>query len=258
MNLTSAEDWHQRYTQQARWTQDLRRYLYQQIPLKPGQRLLDVGCGTGALTPELLERGVHAYGLDIDQAGLVLARNNHRGANDCQADAFHLPFPPAAFDVAICHFLLLWLADPLAALREMKRVIRPNGIVLAIAEPDYGGRIDHPEVLARLGAYQVESLRLQGADPTMGRKLSGFFHQAGLKAVETGVLGGQWTGQPDWRAWELEWQVLENDIRRLGENLSDIESLKAADRVAYQSGGRVLFVPTFYALGRVPSIKESP
>lgn len=252
MKLVSAEDWHRRYTQQAHWTQDLRRYLYQRLDLQPGQRLLEVGCGTGVLTPELLERGLQSYGLDIDRAGLVFARNSHRGGKYCQADAFHLPFPQATFDLAFCHFLLLWLADPLQALLEMKRVTRPNGIVLAMAEPDYGGRIDHPEPLARLGAYQIESLRLQGADPIMGRKLAGNFHQVGLRGVETGVLGGQWSGRPDWQAWELEWQVLENDTDRLAGNLADLEVLKAADRTAHESGERVLFVPTFYALGSVP------
>lgn len=252
MNLSSAEDWHRRYSQQARWTQDLRRYLYQRLPLQPGQRLLEVGCGTGALMPELLKQGVRCYGVDIDRAGLILAHQSHRGRNFCQADAFHLPFSQGAFDLVICHFLLLWLADPRAALLEMKRVTRQKGIVLAMAEPDYGGRIDHPQTLAILGNYQVESLRLQGADPTMGRKLAGYFHQADLKAVETGVLGGQWSGQPDWEAWELEWQVLENDIDRLGVNLGDISPLKAADKAAYESGARVLFVPTFYALGFVP------
>ncbi len=251
MKFSSAEDWHQRYIQQALWTQDLRRYLYQRLSLQPGQRYLEVGCGTGVLIPELLEQGIQGYGLDINLAGLILAHTSCRGANYCQGDAISLPFPQATFDLITCHYFLLWLNDPLPALLEMKRVTKSNGMVLAMAEPDYGGRIDHPENLSVLGTYQMESLRLQGADPFMGRKLGGYFHQAGLKAVETGVLGGQWSGQPDWLSWELEWQVLENDtthIQGLPKNLAD---LKNADRSAYQKGERVLFVPTFYAIGKV-------
>jgi len=75
----------------------------------------------------------------------------------------------------------------------MARITRPGGAVLALAEPDYGGRIDYPIKLAQMGKWQIESLRLQGADPLMGRKLATIFNSAGFDSVETGVLGGQWS-----------------------------------------------------------------
>jgi hypothetical protein len=85
----------------------------------------------------------------------------------------------------------------------------------------------------------------------MGRKLSGNFHQAGLHQVETGVLGGQWSGEIDWDAWECEWRVLASDTNHLPQADIDLTAMKAVDKEAYLDGQRVLFVPTFYAWGIV-------
>ncbi len=134
----------------------------------------------------------------------------------------------------------------------MARVTRPSGAVLALAEPDYGGRVDFPEELGQLGVWQMESLRTQGADPLMGRKLARVFRQAGLYSVETGALGGQWSGAPDWEAWESEWSVLESDLKNKPSLSEKLGFLKRLDKSAYEKGERVLFVPTFYAWGRVP------
>jgi hypothetical protein len=141
------------------------------------------------------------------------------------------------------------VVNPLQVLKEMRRVCRGGGSLLALAEPDYGGRIDYPQALDKLGKLQTHALRSQGADPEIGRKLRGIFTQAGLCVLETGVLGGQWRSQPPQDEWELEWQVLTHD---LGKKLSfeEWQELKATDYQAYQSGSRVLYVPTFYAWGK--------
>lgn len=169
------------------------------------------------------------------------------------ADTHYLPFSTASFDFVLSHFLFLWLADPLRALCEMKRLTRPGGAVLALAEPDYGGRIDHPPELQPLGDWQAEALRQQGADPFIGRKLSALFHTAGLRQVETGVLGGQWTQPPQAEEWQSEWNILDADLAQDLHHKADLEKLKQADWQAWQSGVRTLYVPTFYAWGRVPA-----
>jgi hypothetical protein len=86
----------------------------------------------------------------------------------------------------------------------------------------------------------------------MGRKLAGLFQRAGLRAVETGALGGQWSGLPDWEHWESEWIVLESDLKKSFQDSESWKDLKKLDRTAYERAERVLFVPTFYAWGRVP------
>ncbi len=248
--LLPPESWHAHYYQQAQWTYNLRRYLFERAGLAEARRVLEVGCGTGVILSELtmLTRGL-AFGADISQDNLLLAMRIIPGATLANADAQALPFPSGAFDFSLCHFLLLWVGDPLRAVCEMARVTRPGGAVLALAEPDYGGRIDFPEALAPLGQRQADALRLQGADPLAGRKLAGLFHRAGLVSVESGVLGGQWSEPPSDEDWELEWQALAAD---LGPS-ADLDRLRALDQSAWQSGERVLFVPTFYAWGCVPS-----
>jgi SAM-dependent methyltransferase len=253
MTLTS-QDWHQRFTQQAQWTKDLRAYLYQRVGMENARRVLEIGCGTGAILSDL-PRGIPLrVGLDIDKTRLLMAMRSTWRTDFTQGDGHALPYPDGCFDITLCHFLLLWVADPMQVLAEMVRVTRPGGAVLALAEPDYGGRIDYPEELAILGQWQMEALRQQGADPRMGRKLAGLFHSAGLEVVETGALGGQWSGLPDWDQWESEWAVLESDLAKTSEilKISEVARLKEIDRSAYQRGERVLFVPTFYAWGRVP------
>ena len=245
--------WHRRYAQQARWTKDLRSHLYPRAGLITARRVLEVGCGTGVLLAELSDlTSAAVVGVDIDASRLSLAAENAPRARLCRADANGLPFASETFDLALCHYLLLWLPDPARALAEMRRVTRPGGAVLALAEPDYGGRIDHPSGLVSLGRAQQKALRRQGAEPQMGRRLAGLFAQARLEAVETGVLAGQWQAPPSREDWELEWDVLLEDLEDqvTGEEL---DRLRLLDWEAWQRGERVLFLPTFYAWGRRPS-----
>jgi SAM-dependent methyltransferase len=254
MTSNSLNDWHNRFQLQANWTSDLRAYLFQRANLRPGHLILDVGCGTGVILNELGAQGLIQYGLDINMLYLNTPTHNpiETGALT-QGDAHWLPYPDGIFDTALCHFVFMWVADPFRVLAEMVRVTKLGGKVMALAEPDYGGRIDHPGALSILGEWQRESLKHQGANPYMGRQLAGLFHQAELKEVETGVLGGQWSGPPDWNAWESEWLVLESDMAK-DPNPSRarvIPELKTFDKSAYENGERVLFVPTFYAWGTV-------
>jgi SAM-dependent methyltransferase len=172
--------------------------------------------------------------------------------------AIHLPFADGTFDIVFCHFLLLWIADPLHAVREMQRVTRPKGTVMAMAEPDYGVRIDFPPELEVLGPWQQAALRKQGANPLTGRRLSWLFRQTGLENVESGVLGAQWRGAPDPDEAESEWEVLYRDLESLlgtedGTRWhAEFDKLKRLDKTAWKSGERVLYVPTFFATGKKP------
>lgn len=251
MTLSPA-DWHERYLQQARWTADLRAHLWDRLDLGAAGCVMEVGCGTGAVLREVAgEIGGTAHGLDIDWNYLRIARRYATGALLVQGDAHDLPFRTGSFTATYCHFLLLWVKDPVRVLREMVRITRPGGVVMALAEPDYGGRIDYPEPLARLGAWQTAALRDQGAETELGRRLAALFHEAGVAQVETGLLGGRW-GSPDLpESLEQEWAVLRAD---LGDRVPEaaLEELFELDRAAWAWGERVLYVPTFYAWGRVP------
>lgn len=250
----SPGDWHQRFQQQANWTRDLRRYLLERSGAERASWILSVGCGTGAILQELVDQGPGGqqfFGLDINEKFLILARQNVPQAHLVCGDAHRLPYPDASFDLSLCHFLLLWVQNPAQVLAEMRRVTRRGQAVLVLAEPDYGGRIDYPHEFEQLGKWQQTALIRQGADPQIGRQLTGLLVQAGLKEVESGVLGGQWSGWPSQDSWESEWAMLRAD---LADSLTpgQFESLQKMDKRAWQRGERVLYVPTFYAWGLVP------
>jgi len=247
-------DWHARFLHQATWTRELRAYAFDKVGLKRGGRILEVGCGTGALLAELptqaTPNSLSLHGLDLEPARLAEARLHAPGVVLVGGNALSLPYLAGSFDITFCHFLLLWVHEPLQALHEMKRVTRSGGYVLALAEPDYSGRVDQPEELTPLGHWQAESLRRQGADPDLGRRLAGLFAEAGIKIIETGNLRGRGTHPLKPGDWEMEWAVLEADLTGLVQ-ASQIQKLKKLDEEAWQRGERVLYVPTYYAWGRV-------
>ncbi len=244
--MLSPQEWHARYLQQARWTSSVRRFLFQQAARLPLQAVLEVGCGSGVILGELREYfQAKVFGIDIDLGMLRFTRSLNQDFQVGCADGLQLPFPKSLFSITLCHFYLLWIRDPLLAVREMARVTRPGGYVLAAAEPDYGCRIDYPDELAELGRRQGEALRSQGADPQAGRKIKAIFHQAGLRNVRAGVLGGEWGEVPEPGLVDSEWKVLESELG------GDLVGLKAIDSRAWSRGERILYVPTFYATGQV-------
>ncbi|HMB24600.1 MAG: class I SAM-dependent methyltransferase [Chloroflexota bacterium] len=240
-------DWHRRYLQQAKWTRDLRAYLFEKAGLDAASRVLEVGCGTGAILSELPDH-VLLHGLDIDRNALAQCQVHAPAASLAQGNAIELPYSGKTFDIVYCHFLLLWVGDPLRALLEMKRVAKAGGHVLAFAEPDYTARIDEPRELAPLGRWQTEALRQQGADPALGARLADLFFQAGIQIVETGII--QEAGiDPSPEEWEVEWAVIEADLAgRIPDG--DLRKMKQLDRQARMRGERVLHVPTCFAWGR--------
>ena len=132
----------------------------------------------------------------------------------------------------------------------MKRVTRPGGAVLALAEPDYTSRVDKPDSLAPLGRWQAESLRRQGADPGLGARLAELFVQADIRLIETGPMleGEKRPPTPDER--NLEWVVMEADLAGMIP-AKEIQKMKILEEQAWQSGTRILHVPTYFAYGMV-------
>ena len=245
----SLQDLHHRYLLQAKWTAENRHRLYDAAKLHRAARVLEVGSGTSAIIHEIADHATRtAYGIDIDPEAVLFAHSVDRKTRYVVGDGFRLPYQTGTFDTTLCHFLLMWVSDPMAILKEMMRVTKSGAAVLALAEPDYGGRIDFPEALEALGRQQAEALESQGADSRMGRKLRMLFAQAGLENIHIGVLGGEWYGRPDERTLTSEWKILTTDVeeRFTQERLSEYHEI---DQTAWMEGSRILFVPTFYAIG---------
>ena len=241
-------DWHARYLQQAAWTRNLRAYLFNKAGLKDARRVLEVGCGTGAILREL-ETPAALHGVDLDPAVLTQALVNARAASLTRGNGLSLPYSDSTFDIVYCHYFLLWVNDPLQAVLEMKRVTSRGGYVLALAEPDYSARVDKPEALRPLGEWQRDALIRQGANPSFGAQLAETFFQAGITLKETGTIQGA-ENEPSVREREMEWAVIEAD---LAESVSSVEiqKMKQLDEDAWERGERVLYVPTYFAWGQV-------
>src|SRR5262245_47684991 len=113
------------------------RRLLREAGLRSGMRVVDLGCGVGmvtALLAELVGSEGHVVGIDSSGAQLAQARErlNAGGTNTrfVEASATDTGLPPESFDLVYCRFLLLHLPDPEQALREMRRLLKPNGILV--------------------------------------------------------------------------------------------------------------------------------
>lgn len=248
----SLEDWHHRYSQQARWTSNIRQHLLARAGTNSKDKILEIGSGTGAILEQLAKEGhPRLTGIDIDRKALSFTKQKSHNFILVQADGRQLPFLSETFDISLCHYLLLWVQKPEQILSEMRRVTRSGGCLIALAEPDHLARIDYPPPLEKLGRLQTQALQKQGADIAIGRKIQALFTKTGLKKVETGILGGQWTAGDLKRTDETEWMALRAD---LSQELSEetLSHYKKVDQKARNAGQRVLFIPTFYAFGVVP------
>jgi ubiquinone/menaquinone biosynthesis C-methylase UbiE len=183
--------------------------------LQPGMRLLDCGCGPGSITVGLAEAvgPGEVVGLDFQPAQVERARAlaAERGVPNLRVEvgsAYELPFADASFDAAFAHTLLLHLREPLRALREIKRVLRPGGVV-GIADDDAGTELWEPRTPLLTRAYQL-MLRLiehHGGDPYGARHHRRRLLEAGFARPVAGATtsaAGVW-GTPeetrDFAAW---------------------------------------------------------
>jgi len=124
-----------------RYSQHLSAQLADLAGVRAGQRVLDVGCGPGALTAELVTRlGPAAVAaVDPSEPFVAAARERTPGVDVRQAPAEELPFPDRAFDAAIAQLVVHFMSDPVAGLAEMARVTRRGGVVAACVWDHAGG-----------------------------------------------------------------------------------------------------------------------
>lgn len=158
--------------------------------VRAGQRALDVGCGPGALTAELVGRlgGDAVAAVDPSPSFVAAARARYPGVEVQEASAERLPFPDRAFDVALAQLVVHFMADPVAGLAEMARVTRRNGAVAACVW-DHSGSAGPLSVFWRaarsLDPDVDDESQLAG---TRRGHLATLFGAAGLREIEEAVL----------------------------------------------------------------------
>jgi SAM-dependent methyltransferase len=155
-----------------------------------GRRAVDVGCGPGALTAELVDRlGADAVAAVDPSAPFVEAiRTRYPGVEVHQAPAEALPFADASFDVALAQLVVHFMSDPVAGLTEMRRVTRNDGIVAACVWDLAGGRSPLSvfwEAAAELDPDVQDESKRPGAREG---HLAELFNAAGLREVESWYL----------------------------------------------------------------------
>lgn len=145
--------------------EEMRRAVLAALDPGPDDRLLDVGCGGGVLLRDALATGATAAGVDHSYEMVRLARETNAEAvvggrlEVVQADAASLPFPDESFTKVSMVIVLLFLPDPVAALREVHRVLRPGGrLALCTIPPELKGHpYASPEPLASRGHFYSDA-----------------------------------------------------------------------------------------------------
>ena len=152
-----------------------------------GWRVLDVGCGPGALTTELVRRlgAENVAAVDPSEPFVVAARDRHPGVEVERAAAEELPFPDDSFDAALAQLVVHFMTNPVAGLREMARVARPGGTVAATVW-DHAAGGQGPlrafwDVVHELDPEVEDESRLAGASEG---SLTQLFEAAGLQDVD--------------------------------------------------------------------------
>lgn len=251
----TTDDWVRKLQQQARDSQAYRRRLYQRVGLADKERVLDVGCGTGAVTLDIAHQTQgEVIGVDIDEAKLAEARTalaHVPNLSFLRADAQELPFPDGHFDLVTFNIVLVYIPDKQRAINEMTRVTRKGGHVLATMEPDYAGEICYPEDPFR--PIMRADLEAMGADLETGRRLKHLFTTAGLR-TEVGIdTEDDFVYQrDDGRRLEMfqeQFWVLEKAFLRAGWSHERIEAYREEKEERMRRGLDFSFMPSFWAIG---------
>lgn len=156
--------------------------------LRPGLRILDFGCGPGAISAGLAKAIApgELHGVDMEESQADLARsvakaNGLDNATFHVADVTKMPFEDSFFDVAHCHNVLMHIPDTDAALREVRRVLKPGGVI-ACREMIIGSSFTHPEFGVIRHAWEMfeDLLAADDGHPQMGRDLKNRIVEAGF------------------------------------------------------------------------------
>ncbi len=202
--LRRSRELYRRYLESKPWLRELYSSFFD---IKPGQQIVDVGCGTGDFTRYLARissgkskllgidsngKSIKAAIADTDKAGLSKVISYRVG------DVNRIPLEDGYADLTCCRTLLMHLPDPTGAVKEMARITRTGGSVIAVE----GGRMasyydpddeEYSRLAQRAYSAWVDGIKkLEGKEFKIGEKLPGIFRKAGLSSVKSEIQADAW------------------------------------------------------------------
>ena len=186
-----------------------------------GQRVLDVGCGPGALTAELVARlgSQSVAAVDPSEPFVAAARDRYHGVDVRRASAEQLPYADGAFDAALAQLVVHFMADPVGGLAEMARVTRRDGVVAACVWDHGGGQ--GPLSLFWRAARELDPMVEDESHLAGAREghLAQLFEAAGLREVQQSVVSARFE-HPSFDEW---WDPYTHGVGPAGSYVADLD-----------------------------------
>ena len=202
--LRRSREIYRRYLESKPWLNELYTSF---LNIKPGQKIVDIGCGPGDFTRQLArlsKQKATILGIDSNEKSIRAATTDTKKARLSQCvsyelgDVYKIPLEDGYADLTCCRTLLMHLTEPLKAVKEMARVTRTGGSVVALEGGKMGAFYDsNDEEYSMLAerAYEawINGIRkLEGKEFKIGEKLPGIFQKAGLSGIKAEVQADPW------------------------------------------------------------------
>jgi SAM-dependent methyltransferase len=209
-----------------RYSLQLSAQLADLAGVRRGELVIDVGCGPGALTAELVTRLGPAAVTAVDPSApfVAAARARYPGVDVRRASAEQLPFPDHAFDAALAQLVVHFMSDPVAGLVEMGRVTRPDGVVAACVWDHAGGQ--GPLSLFWRAARELDPEVADESQLAGAREghLAELFEAAGLHNIEETALSAS-VEHPSFEEW---WEPFTGGVGPAGSHVAGLDTERAA------------------------------